>query len=188
MPRPRCSWSDNPRAFDFDSHPRGQCRLLQPRVLSSVRAAQLLPSCVLPLPLTHRALRPSSRLLLLDAACRAAASLRALGAHHILVLVTALCPARRHRARPLLDAVGALAAALDAGPPSPSCPRRASLSAALATRLPLAPPSTPHLCVASARMREKWRAGCVARTAETTSTALAAAAPAALVVAWPKID
>ena len=34
-------------------------------------------------------------------------------------------------------------------------------------------------------MREKWRAECVARTAETTSTTLAADAPAAL-VAWPK--
>ena len=41
-------------------------------------------------------------------------------------------------------------------------------SAAPATRLPLAPQSTTHLYVASARMREIWRTGCVARTAETT--------------------
>ena len=45
--------------------------------------------------------------------------------------------------------------------------------------------ATP-VCREHARMREKWKAGCVARTAETTSTTLAAAAPAAL-VAWPKL-
>ena len=57
----------------------------------------------------------------------------------------------------------------------------------------LLPPPVSRLCAAidatpvcreRARMREKWRRG-VARTAETTSTTLAAAAPAAL-VAWPK--
>jgi hypothetical protein len=53
-------------------------------------------------------------------------------------------------------------------------------SAAPATRLPLAPQSMTHL---SERMREIWR--CVARTAETPSTTLAAAVSAAL-VAWPK--
>ena len=58
-------------------------------------------------------------------------------------------------------------------------------SAAPATRLPLAPQSTTHLYVASARMREIWRTGCVARTAETPSTTLAAAVSAAF-VAWPK--
>ena len=58
----------------------------------------------------------------------------------------------------------------------------------------LLPPPVCRLCAAidatpvcreRARMREKWRAGCVARTAESTSTILAAAAPSAL-VAWPK--
>ena len=58
-------------------------------------------------------------------------------------------------------------------------------SAAPATRLPLALQSTTHLYVASARMREIWRTGCVARTAETPSTTLAAAVSAAF-VAWPK--
>ena len=38
-----------------DSHPRGQCRSLLPRVLRPVAS-----SCVLPLTMTHRALRPSS--------------------------------------------------------------------------------------------------------------------------------
>ena len=60
----------------------------------------------------------------------------------------------RHRL--LLPMTSALPIALQAPP-----------SAAPATRLPLAPQSTTHLYVASARMREIWR--CVARTAETAN-------------------
>ena len=61
-----------------------------------------------------------------------------------------------------------------------------SLSAALVclSRRHRARQHVTPVCRERARMREKWRAGCVARTAETTSTTLAAAAPAAL-VAWP---
>ena len=67
--------------------------------------------------------------------------------------------------------------------PAPSSSRLDTLSLCC-SRLPLAPPSSTsarHTCVSRerARMREKWRAGCVARTAETTSTTLAAAAPTA---------
>jgi len=65
------------------------------------------------------------------------------------------------------------------------CSALASLLLPRCPRLPLAPQSTPHLCVASARACVRMESGCVARTAETTSTTLAAAAPAAL-VAWPE--
>ena len=68
-----------------------------------------------------------------------------------LVLVVALSLARRRR-RPLLDAVDALAAHDAAAlAPMPSSLQAPSLSAAPAARLPLAQPSTPHLCVANAR-------------------------------------
>ena len=120
------------------------------------------PSCVLPLPLTHRAhfalllgfffLMPPS-----------AAPLRALHRDvlvvlHSLVHIVALGLVH-HPRRPLLAAVDALAA-LDAAVAPPVCP-----------------------CHGRARMREiggAWRA-----PQKTPSTTLAAAAPAAL-VAWPK--
>jgi hypothetical protein len=60
-----------------------------------------------------------------------------------------------------------------------------SLSAALADRLPLAQPSTPHLCVANARACVRLEGGAWRAPQKTPSTTLAAAAPAAL-VAWPK--
>ena len=88
---------------------------------------------------------------------------------------------RRHR-RPLLDAVVAL--------------ERSSGIAAAAARAVAVPPDTPYrhpslccschpsasrgraidatspVCRERARMRKKWRVGCVARTAVTTSTTL----------------
>jgi len=78
-------------------------------------------------------------------------------------------------------------------PPSPSIIRRA-LQAAAAARAVAVPPDTPYrhpslccschpsasrtaidatpVCRERARMRKKWRVGCVARTAVTTSTTL----------------
>jgi len=70
------------------------------------------------------------------------------------------------RRRPLLDAVDALAAHDAAAlAPMPSSLQAPSLSAAPAARLPLAQPSTPHLCVANARACVRLEGGAW-RTAE----------------------
>ena len=114
MPRPRCSWSAGPRAFEFRFTPR---RAVSDHPVSRTRAV-------------------------LGALPSVASSSSSPSASRSAVV----------RRRPLLDAVDALAAHDAAAlAPMPSSLQAPSLSAAPAARLPLAQPSTPHLCVANAR-------------------------------------
>jgi hypothetical protein len=127
-------------------------RAIGPRFTSVRTVPDSHASRAQPMRVRLLALCPSlDHLLLLDAACRAAAPLRALHrdvlvARHGLVFVAALSLARRHR-RPLLDAVDALSQPLappsspsnarPASPPSPPAPSPSGLTH---------PSDTPSLC------------------------------------------